>query len=432
MSTKRLETARLFHRFAFGPRPGEFAAAIRDGVPATRSKLLAIRNPTPNSQASTAPTFVDLGRRPKPNTPEIIEFAVAKRLEIEKLTLWWLDQMCIGENTLEEKMVWFWHGHWATSLSKVDYALPMFNQIQTLRQHSLGDFSNMAQSMVEDVALQFWLDGQVSTVKSPNENLARELMELFTLGVNRYSEDDVKELSRVLTGYQVKLSAGEITFNPRRHDNGVVKLLGSSGVMSPRSAVDLLVQRDDCAEFIAERLWYRYISSTEALPSSFAPQTKFASREIHPLISAMADSAILSDPKYAMVKSPVEWFISACRALELLPSQLDSFSRLSNFLNKLGQTPLYPPNVGGWPTGEAWLSSASSQYRITFASWLVKQSDLQPLQGLQPAQLISASADWLGVAKWSPRTQAALRNTASNLPEFVVLALCSPEYVVSA
>jgi uncharacterized protein (DUF1800 family) len=140
----------------------------------------------------------------------------------------------------------------------------------------------------------------------------------------------------------------------------------------------------------------------------------------------------MSNARYAMVKSPVEWFISVCRALELTPSTLSTSKQLINHLNKLGQIPFYPPNVGGWPAAEAWLSSASAQYRIDFATWLIKQSSLRALNEIPIDRRVLASADWLGVTEWSPRTQTALRNSLSNPQEFALLALCSPEYVVSA
>ncbi len=286
--------------------------------------------------------------------------------------------------------------------------------------------------MLQDCALQFWLDGQVSTVKAPNENLAREFMELFTLGVNRYSEEDVKALSKVFTGFQINLSAGTTTFNPRRHDNSVVNLLGTSKAFAPQEAVDLLVQQPNCGVFLRERIWYRFISSTEAMPSRFASSVAGTERNFAGLLESAATDSAMSNSKYSLVKPPVDWFIASCRALELKPSKLNDYNQLIRHLDKLGQVPFNPPNVGGWPAGESWLSSASAQYRIVFASWLVKQSSLQALRALDPARIVLQSADWLGVPEWSPRTQTALRNAQSNLEEFAVLALCSPEYVVSA
>lgn len=432
MNTKRMEIARLHHRFGFGPRPGEFAASLKMGVEKSRSALTNIPVSDPGADAIAGPELTDLGPRPKPNSAGVVPFALGMRNQSEKLSLWWLDRMALSDHGLTERMTWFWHGHWATSITKVDYPLTMFKQNSTFRKYALGNFNEMSRAMLNDGALQFWLDGQDSTAKAPNENLSRELMELFILGVGRYTEDDVKALAKVLTGYQVVKSNGTVTFNPKRHDSSAVTLLGTNRVFTGESVVDYLVARDDCPKFIAERLWYRFISSTEPMPTNFSAVKALSSRNISQGVLAMANDSALKDARFALVKSPVEWFISACRALELTPSLLEKPAQLNGFLNKLGQIPFSPPNVGGWPAGEAWLSSASAQYRISFATWLVKQSSLRGLIEISEDRRVMQSADWLGVAEWSARTQAALRNSVSNPQEFAVLALCSPEYVVSA
>ena len=432
MNIKRLETSRLFHRFGFGPRPDEYAAALKAGVTATRTKLTAA--PIMQIQNSTvaAPEITDLGKRPEANTPEVVPFAIAMRSQGQQMTLWWLDMMALSENSLTERMVWFWHGHWATSIQKLNYALPMYKQNKLFREHALGNFNTMTKAMLNDGALQFWLDGQDNTVKAPNENLGRELMELFVLGVNRYTEDDVKAISRALTGYQVVRSNATVSINQSRRDLNPVNLLGKTAVFTGDSLSDFLVARDDCGQFISERLWYRFISSTENMPTSFSVNKAFAGRDISAAVQAMAADSSMHDPQYAMVKSPVEWFISACRALELTPSKLQSSSQLLSFLDKLGQVPFNPPNVGGWPAGEAWLSSATAQYRLAFAAWLIKQSDLAALNQIPKESRVIKSADWLGVPEWSARTQSALRTATDDPAQFALLALCSPEYVVSA
>jgi uncharacterized protein (DUF1800 family) len=432
MNTQRLETSRLFNRFGFGPRPGEFAQALKDGVETTRTKLLTV--PAIDAAAATIvePEITDLGKRPEPNSKEVVPFAIAMRFQTQQMTMWWLDRMAVSDHGLTEKMTWFWHGHWATSLQKLNYPMPMFKQNKTLRTYCLGNFTSMTKAMLNDGALQFWLDGQENTVKAPNENLGRELMELFTLGVGRYTEDDVKSISRVLTGYQVVRSSGEVTINQNRRDKNPVTLLGTTKVFTGETLAEFLVARDDSAQFIAERLWYRFISSTEDMPASFTAKSAFASRDISAAVAAMANDSAMRDEKYAIVKSPIEWFISACRALELRPSQLKTPNQLTNYLDKLGQVPFNPPNVGGWPAGEAWLSSATSQYRIAFATWLIKQSELRVLTSLTPAQRMLQSADWLGVAEWSPRTKNALRDAQADPAQFALLALCSPEYLVNA
>ena len=432
MDISRLETSRLFDRFAFGPRPGEYAQALKDGVPTLRTRLTTIPDASINISPVIEPEIIDLGRYPAANSPEVVPFAIAMRSQAQAMVLWWLDLMALNGHGLTERMVWFWHGHWATSIEKLNFSLPMFKQNKVFRTHALGDFNAMTKAMINDGALQFWLDGQDNTVKAPNENLGRELMELFVLGVNRYTEDDVKAISRVLTGYQVVRSNGTVIINQKRRDANPVTLLGNSGVFTGDTLSDFLVARDDCATFISERLWYRFISSTEVMPAYFSAKNAFAGRNITAAVQAMAADSAMQDPKNALVKSPVEWFISACRALELTPSQLQTTAQLYGYLDKLGQVPFKPPNVGGWPAGEAWLSSATSQYRLAFAFWLVKQSGLTALTQIPRELRVRRSADWLGVPEWSSRTQSALRSALDDPVQFALLALCSPEYIVSA
>jgi uncharacterized protein (DUF1800 family) len=419
-------------RFGFGPRPGEYAQALKDGVAATRAKVLTV--PAVDAGAATVlmPEITNIGKRPAANSAEIVPYAISLRYQNQQLVLWWLDRMAMSDHGLTEKMTWFWHGHWATSVGKVNFALPMFIQNKTLRTHALGNFKDMSRAMINDSALQFWLDGQDSTLKSPNENLGRELMELFVLGVDRYTEDDVKGAARALTGYQVVNYEGSLTFNPKRHDPNPISILGATQPFTGEQLSDFLVAREDCATFIAERLWYRFISSTETMPASFSAKKAFATRDISSAVKAMIQDPAVGDAKNDLVKSPVEWFIAACRALELTPSNLKTPTQLINYLNQLNQVPFSPPNVGGWPAGEAWLSSAAVQYRIEFATWLIKQSSLRGLLEIPVANRAMKSADWLGVAEWSPRTQGALRNSMSDPAQFALLALCSPEFIVSA
>ena len=432
MNQQRLETSRLLQRFGFGPRPGEYAQALKSGVAATRTKILTVPAVDAGAAQVVEPDITDLGKRPAANSKEIVPFSIALRYQTQQMTLWWLDRMALSDHGLTERMTWFWHGHWATSIQKLNYAMPLYIQNKTLRANCLGNFKEMSRAMINDAALQFWLDGQESTAKSPNENLGRELMELFVLGVDRYTEDDVKAAARALTGYQVEKSSGVVTFNAKRHDANPITILGTTQPFAGESLSDFLVARQDNATFIAERLWYRFISSTETMPSTFAAKKAFAGRDISAAVKAMAADPAIKDSKNDLVKAPVEWFIAACRALELTPSNLKTSGQLFNYLDKLGQVPFNPPSVGGWPAGEAWLSSATAQYRIAFAAWLIKQSELRGLKEIPVSSRVLKSADWLGVAEWSPRTQLALRGSLADPAQFALLALCSPEFIVSA
>jgi uncharacterized protein (DUF1800 family) len=427
MDIQRLETARLFHRFGYGPKPGEFRNALNQGLAATRQKVLTV-----DTETLAAPELTDLGPRPAPNSEGIVEYSRLLRYQNQTLVLWWLDQMVAATNPLNEKMTWFWHGHWATSIGKVRYALPMYNQNVTLRKFALGNFSEFAQAMFQDGALQVWLDGGENTVNAPNENLSREMMELFTLGVNRYTEKDVKELARAFTGYRVARTSGVITTAARRRDNGSVTVLGKSAVMSPEQVIAHLVAQESCQRFIPERIWYRFISSTNPLPQNHSTIAAFASRDVKTLVATLINGSALSDINNSVVKSPVEWFVAVSRALEITPSQIPSFTKLNGYLEKLSQVPFQPPNVGGWPTDQAWLSSASAQFRLALAGWLASLADLSELSAIAPNNRVEYLLDWLGVVEWSSRTSSALRDVRDNPQRLLTLAICSPEYVVSA
>jgi uncharacterized protein (DUF1800 family) len=426
MDLQRLETARLYHRFGFGPRPGEFRTALTQGIQATRQNILKI-----DTQTIVAPEFTDPGPRPAPNSEGIVEYSRLLRYQNQLLLLWWLDQMVVTTNPLNEKMTWFWHGHWATSLGKVRYPLPMYNQNVTLRKYALGNFAEFAQAMFLDGALQLWLDGGENTVKAPNENLSREMMELFILGVNRYTENDVKELARSFTGYRVARTSGVMSTAARRRDNGSVTVLGKSGAMTPEEVIAHLVAQKNCQNFIPERVWYRFISSTNSLPENHPTISAFATRDIKALITALVNDPALSRADNSIVKSPVEWFVGVCRALSLTPSELPSFTKLNGYLEKLSQIPFQPPNVGGWPTDQAWLSSASAQFRLAFATWLASLADLSELKAVAPTRRVEYLLDWLGIVEWSSRTNLALRTVQDNPQRLLTLAICSPEYVVS-
>ena len=138
MNIQRLETSRLFNRFGFGPRPGEFAQALKYGVETTRTKLLTVPAIDVAAASIVEPEITDLGKRPAPNSKEVVPFAIAMRFQTQEMTMWWLDRMAVSDHGLTEKMTWFWHGHWATSLQKLNYPMPMFKQNKTMRTHCLG------------------------------------------------------------------------------------------------------------------------------------------------------------------------------------------------------------------------------------------------------------------------------------------------------
>src|SRR2546421_1052366 len=257
----RAQLAHLLRRATFGPRADEVDAAERAGFDATLANLL--------SGSASAP-MPALGADPLAALPKDADRAArqaaqqAVRQQVEDSVLWWLDRMVAAEHQFAEKLVFFWHGHWATSVEKVRSAAAMLRQQQTFRDLGAGDFGPFLKAMLRDPALIVWLDGQQNTRAAPNENLARESMELFTLGVGNYTEADVRAAARALTGWQVRRGDPTATLNPQRHDGGDKTILGRTGPFDTDGYADLLLAQPANASFLAARLWFRFASGAGA------------------------------------------------------------------------------------------------------------------------------------------------------------------------
>jgi uncharacterized protein (DUF1800 family) len=284
--------------------------------------------------------------------------------------------------------------------------------------------------MVQDAALIYWLDGEENSVWSPNENLGREFMELFTLGVGNYSQNDVHQAALAFTGYQVDQTSGVATFVAKQHDYKPVSVLGKHKPFDARTLSDYIVSRPENAKFIARRMWFRFVSTSIEAPSSLAKV--FENRDIAELITTIAKSPAMRRPGVSQAKSPVEWFVSACRALRITPSKLPSAGDVAWMMDSMGQFPFNPPSVGGWPYDEAWLTAASTQYRMDMTWYLLQHGHLDPVTSVAKGKMVEAAADWLGVPQWSTRTERSLKQALSDPVRFTTLALCSPEYLVSA
>ena len=422
----RLELSRLLHRFGFGPKPGQYRELLDAGIENARAMILRSHVADPGLARVADPHISDVGQAPS-GTAASEAYWQKVWDQYMTMSMWWLDRMVHADYPLTERMTWFWHGHWATSIGKVGFALPMKRQNETLRKYALGNFTDMSREMVVDGALIYWLDGEVNVKGGPNENLAREFMELFTLGVGHYSESDVKSAAKGFTGYQVVDTSGRVTFETSLHDYSKVRLLGAVKSFTAPSISDLVVAREESARYIARRVWFRFVSSTLPAPSSLAQS--FSNRNIASLVYAAARNPAMRRVGVSQAKSPVEWFVGACKALRVSPSNLDS-GTVSWYLGQMGQFPFNPPNVGGWPFDEAWLTASSTQYRFSMAQYLVQKGNVKPL-GTSRADMVNAAADWLGVARWSARTEAALRLATSDPAQLATLAICAPEYVVS-
>jgi uncharacterized protein (DUF1800 family) len=436
----RAQLAHLLRRATFGPRAEEVDAAERAGFDATLDALLtpsgtdagAARTPVPRLGPDPAAA---LGRNPDRAARQ--QAQQQRREQVRAAMLWWVDRMVQADHQLPEKLTFFWHGHWATSAQKVRVAGLMLAQWQTMRDKGTGDFGVLLKSMLRDAALIDWLDGQKNTAKAPNENLARELMELFTLGIGNYGEDDVRQGARALTGWRIDQGSGTADFDPKRHDGGSKSILGRTGDFDQDGFADVLLAQPANARFIASRLWFRYASG-EPVPAGTRDRLTAAYGPAHDIGAVLR--ALFTDPEFAntagqLVKQPVEWAVGAMRQLGIRPGELPDQQKrqLEQSLAALGQMPFQPPSVGGWSAGTAWLTTSAVQVKLRAAQFLAARAApdvIARLTAAPAAQRPDALARLLVVDAFTARTKSVLASAKDDVRRLVALGLASPEYAV--
>jgi uncharacterized protein (DUF1800 family) len=437
---EREKVAHLLRRATFGPTAEEVDAAEKAGYDAAVEALVAPAGTDAGAQATPAPA---LGPDPyqaltRNSTKEERQAARKARTEqIQQINGWWLQRMVAAQQQFAEKLVFFWHGHWATSVQKVDSAHLMLRQQDTFRSLGHGDFALLVKAMLRDPALIIWLDGQKNTKRAPNENLARELMELFTLGVGGgYTEKDVKEGARALTGWALDRATGEARFDPARFDNGSKTILGQTGDFSADGFADVLMAQTSSPRFLASRLWFRFAQSgpipddaTQRLVSAYG-----GGRDVTGLARAMFQDPAFAATSGQLVKQPVEWLIGALRQLGVRPQALTDQEKRSvqGGLVALDQVVFRPPSVGGWPAGSAWLTTFALQTKLRLAEGLAAKAPaavVDKLNAAPDAGRADALARLLVVDSWSERTRKVLA-TAKEARKMLVLGLVSPEYTV--
>ena len=423
--TDRATASHLLRRLTFGPTAAEVDAAEKAGTTATLTAALAGLGTTADLPAIGADPVAGLDRDTSKEDRQ--QARRAARAQLTTAAKWWLDRMATAPGAAE-KLTFFWHGHWATSARKVRSAPLMLAQQQTFRRYGGGPTGPLVRAMLRDPALILWLDGQRSTRRAPNENLARELMELFTLGVGAYTEADVRAGARVLTGWQVDRSAGTAALVPRRHDDSAVTLLGRTQRFDVDAYADLLVRHPAHRPFLAQRLWTRYGGPAPGPAGLAAAGTT----------SGML-RALVTDPAFAatagtLVKQPVEWLVGAVRQLGIAPGTLpdQAQQQLLNAVRALGQVPLRPPSVGGWPVGVAWLTTSSTLARLKHGRSLVALAPqaVEDLTATAPGERLDHVARLLVVDAWTDRTAAVLGDAVREPRRLLALALATPEYAV--
>jgi uncharacterized protein (DUF1800 family) len=425
----RVAAAHLLNRAGFGGSPAEIDRFHALGHRGAIEQLLAAEE---EADLFPFPEMESLSAKMRELRMEALEGAeLEERKKQERklrnelgidLRYWWLHRMRETPNSVREKATLFWHGHWATGLRKVNDPFFMHRQNETLRAHALGPFAPLAKEISRDPAMIIYLDLQSNSSKKPNENFAREVMELFTLGEGHYSERDIVEVARAFTGYRVDRDAGGFRFHARQADAGSKTILGVTGAFSGDEAIDIVAAHPRCADFIAGKIWafYAGMPPAEHLQRTLGEKYRKSGMDTGTFLKTLFASREFFAPDVVrrQIKSPVQWLVQMCKVLEIpLPPPRIVHPLMAN----LGQVLFDPPNVKGWEGGRAWISSSTLLVRYNAAGTIVRggggaMPDIDRL--IPPGQAPEAMADELAWRLFQSPMPAALRErTISMLKE---------------
>jgi len=357
----------LHRRAGFAATWDEIERDLKDGPETSVGRLLEGKARTrgvPADFASVADRLADQAlAAPEPN----------------RLKGWWVYRMLCGPDPLTERLTLMWHNHFATSNLKVNDLAMMRRQNETLRSLCRARFGRLVRAMLHDPALLIWLDAPDNTKGHPNENLGRELLELFTLGIGSYSEDDVKQCARALTGW--RLVGDQRRFIASRHDGGTKTILGRTGSFDVDGLAELLLEHPATSRRLAWRLCQEFLGGEGTIHAD-AIESLAAGLRAHDLdigwgVATVLRSRALFDGENLgqRVLSPVEYVVGSVRALEVFDPP-PSTPVLADTCGRLGQDLFYPPNVGGWPGGRSWITTRSAIGRANFATALVEGEDV--------------------------------------------------------
>jgi uncharacterized protein (DUF1800 family) len=307
------------------------------------------------------------------------------------LQLWWLNRMLTTPAPLQEKMTLYFHGHF-TSRATPLFPWITYNQNALFRRYALGNLRELTHEVSKDAAMLIYLNGAQNVAAHPNENYARELMELFTLGVDNYTENDVRESARAWTGWRVNRRTDTVTFDAGLHDGGQKTFLGRTGNFNGDDIVDIIFDQPQCARFFAASLlsWFVYNDPEPELVDAVAQELRRRDFELTPVVAMLLRSNVFYSARAyrALVKSPVEFVVGTYKALGLPAVNANALPALA----QMGQRLFYPPNVAGWPGGANWLTSGTMIARQNFLTRVLGSQTLADSSWLRGLPIAAASA----------------------------------------
>ncbi|HEV3344921.1 MAG TPA: DUF1800 domain-containing protein [Pirellulales bacterium] len=356
--------AHLYRRAGFAATWSQLDDAVAAGCLATVERLMTGEGPTADGQGAEG-FYAQAARSAE---------SLLGSGNPEQLAAWWLHVLIHTPHPLRERMTLFWHGHFATSAAKVSDMRMMYAQNGLLRKNALGRFGPLLDQVSKDPAMLIWLDSTTNHKAHPNENFAREVMELFCLGIGNYSEHDIKEAARAFTGWELRQN--EFRFNRHQHDAGQKTVLGQTGAWTGDDVLRILLEQPATGRFLARKLFRYLVSETAEPPAALLEPLAAGLREHEYDLSWLVRTVLTSNLFYSAyavrqrVKGPVELAVGLLRSLEASASTY----ALHEDLKKLGQGVLFPPNVKGWDGGTAWINSSTLVGRANLV-WAIVNRD---------------------------------------------------------
>ncbi len=414
----------LLWRAGFGGTPRQIQALVSWGPQRAVDTLLNVES-TPAPELGRAGEFdKDIMRPPSREDRQMIQQArrardeetlarlraerekreMRDRRQIAEVQKWWLERMVETPRPLEEKMVLFWHGHFATSYRTIENSWHMYLQNELFRRYALGNFGDLLRAIIRDPAMLAYLDNNDSHKGRPNENLARELMELFSLGVGNYSEEDIKQGARALTGYSFYDDTFE--FQRANHDGGSKTILGRTGTLNGDEFVGAILEQKACPRFITRKL-YRYFAAdipdgdldpaTRSVIAGLAGSLASSNYNLKPMLRRLFLSEHFYDPRLMgqQIKSPVQLTVGAVRSLN---TPVRDLSLLGDAMDRMGQNIMFPPSVKGWDGGRSWINTSTLFVRQNILAFLltgkkpVGYDALKDVEKYDPTPLLSELA----------------------------------------
>jgi uncharacterized protein (DUF1800 family) len=305
---------------------------------------------------------------------------------IDDLKRWWIYRMTFTKRPLEVKMTLFWHGHFATSIRKVGNVYSMYMQNQLFRRHGLGNFHDLLLAASRDPAMIVWLDNQQNRKGKPNENYAREIMELFSLGIGNYTEQDIKEGARSFTGWQTKPDG--FYFNAGQHDYGQKTFLGQTGNFNGDDIVAIIVKQPAVAKYLSRKLCRFFVSDdpSQTIVEDVAASYNTDDDNLRAMLTTLFnhDEFKSKQAYHAKIKSPCELVIGTLKSLQVQKLDAD----LGSMMGRMGQGLFEPPSVKGWDGGQAWIATDTMMERFNFATRMTQQK-FDAIEGyISPTELV--------------------------------------------